>query len=97
MSKQYLSENVFDATQRRLEFIFREFDNVYVSFSGGKDSGVLLNLALRYIREHNLPHRLGVFHIDYEAQYTATTEYVDATYDALGDTVENLRCCVPLK
>ena len=46
MSKQYLSENVFDATQRRLEFIFREFDNVYVSFSGGKDSGVLLNLAL---------------------------------------------------
>jgi predicted phosphoadenosine phosphosulfate sulfurtransferase len=95
--KQYLTENVYEAVQRRLAFIFAEFDNVYVSFSGGKDSGVLLNLALQYVREHNLPHRLGVFHLDYEAQYTATTEYVDAVYDELGDSVENLRCCVPFK
>lgn len=97
MNKKYGNTSVFDETQKRLGFIFREFDNVYVSFSGGKDSGVLLNLALRYIQEHNLPHRLGVFHIDYEAQYTATTDYVDATYAELGENVENLRCCVPLK
>lgn len=95
--KRYLTEDVYQATQKRLEFVFREFDNVYVSFSGGKDSGVLLNLALQYAKEHNLSHRIGVFHIDYEAQYTATTEFVDAVYDSLGDSVENLRCCVPLK
>lgn len=96
-TKRYLTENVYQATQKRLEFIFREFDNVYVSFSGGKDSAVLLNLVIQYARENALPHRIGVFHIDYEAQYTATTEFVDATYDALGDGVENLRCCVPVK
>lgn len=97
MPKTYLPISVYEATQKRLEYIFQEFDNVYVSFSGGKDSGVLKNLTLNYVREHNLPHKIGVFHIDYEAQYTATTEYVDDTYAALGDTVENLRCCLPLK
>lgn len=92
----YTNQNVYAAAMERLGFIFSEFDNVYVSFSGGKDSGVLLNLALRYAYEHNLAHRLGVFHIDYEAQYTATTEYVDATYRDLEGKVEPLRCCVPL-
>lgn len=93
----YLNKNVYEAAQERLGFVFAEFDNVYVSFSGGKDSGVLLNLALDYIRKHKLPHRLGVFHLDYEAQYTATTECVDAVYAELGGSVEAMRCCVPFK
>ena len=41
--------NVYEATQRRLKIIFDYFDYVYVSFSGGKDSGVLLNLSLIHI------------------------------------------------
>ena len=32
--------NVYERTQRRLKTVFEAFDNVYVSFSGGKDSGV---------------------------------------------------------
>lgn len=92
-----LQIDVYLAAMQRLHFIFEEFDNVYVSFSGGKDSGVLLNLALRYIAEHAPHRRIGVFHIDYEAQYTATTEYVDATYTDLGDLIDPLRCCVPVR
>ena len=45
--------NVYDATQKRLKIIFDYFDYVYVSFSGGKDSGVLLNLCIEYIRSIN--------------------------------------------
>jgi len=98
MNRQIYSEvDVYEAAQKRLAFIFSEFDSVYVSFSGGKDSGVLLNLAMDHIRANNLQNRLGVFHLDYEAQYTTTTEYVDATYADLGAEIENLRCCVPLK
>lgn len=50
-------KNVYELVQERLDMIFKEFDNIYVSFSGGKDSGVLLNLCIDYIRKHNLKER----------------------------------------
>ena len=43
--KKYLEKNVYEALQDRLKFIFDNFDNIYVSFSGGKDSGLLLNMV----------------------------------------------------
>lgn len=88
--------NVYEATQERLRVIFAEFDNVYVSFSGGKDSGALLNLCLQYIQDHNLQRKISVFHIDYEAQYQMTTDYVDAVM-ADNDLIENFRICLPLR
>ena len=69
MKKEIVTKNVYDLAQERLRMIFNEFDNVYISFSGGKDSGVLLNLCIDYIRRNNLNIRLGVFHMDYEIQY----------------------------
>lgn len=50
MKREYLNENVYEALQRRLKFLFEEFDNIFVSFSGGKDSGLLLNLVLVFKR-----------------------------------------------
>ena len=47
--KIYKDMNVFDATMERIKFAFENFDNIYVSFSGGKDSGLLLNLSLIHI------------------------------------------------
>lgn len=89
--------NVLEASKRRIERIFNDFEYVYVSFSGGKDSGVLLNLVLDYVREHNITHRFGVFHIDYEAQYQLTTDYVARTLDyvrELGCDVYHI--CLPI-
>ena len=73
MIKDYLNVNVYDAIQNRFEFIFQEFENIYVSFSGGKDSGLLLNLLLDYKRKYYPDRVIGVFHQDFEAQYTLTT------------------------
>lgn len=88
--------NVFEATKKRLNMIFSEFEYIYVSFSGGKDSGVLLNMAIDYIKENNLPNRLGVFHIDYEAQYQATTKYVTDTFNNLPAFCDKYWVAIPL-
>ena len=48
MKREYLPQNVYEALQERLHFLFREFENIFLSFSGGKDSGLLLNLLLDF-------------------------------------------------
>ena len=63
---------VFEAARERIAWCFAEFDYVYVSFSGGKDSGVLLELTASVAQGR----RFGIYHMDYEAQYQLTTDYV---------------------
>lgn len=89
--------NVYDLAGRRLKKIFSEFDNIYVSFSGGKDSGVMLNLCIDYIRSNNLNTKIGVFHMDYEVQYEKTTEYVQRVMQSNPDILEIYHICVPFK
>ena len=89
--------NVYEAAIKRLDLLFSEFDNVYVSFSGGKDSGVLLNLCIDYLKSYYPGRKLGVFHLDYEAQYQFTTDYVNRTLQSNTDILEVYRCCIPFK
>ena len=89
--------NVYERTQRRLKTVFDLFDNIYVSFSGGKDSGVLLNLCIDYVRRHGLQRRIGVFHMDYEIQYRDTLDYVDRMLAENTDILDVYRICVPFK
>ncbi len=96
MKKRYVESNVYESLLERFHFIFEEFENIYVSFSGGKDSGLLLNLLLEYQRKY-YPHRkIGVFHQDFEAQYSFTTDYVERTFEKLGNEVERYWVCLPM-
>lgn len=52
MIRRYTEQNVYEALQDRLHFLFEEFDNIFVSFSGGKDSGLLLNLTLDFQKKY---------------------------------------------
>ena len=90
-------KNVYELAQERLDVIFREFDTICVSFSGGKDSGVLLNLCIDYIRRNRLNRKLCVFHMDYEIQYSMTIDYVDRVLEANKDILEVYRVCVPFR
>ena len=96
MIREYLERNVFEALQGRLEFIFQEFDHIYVSFSGGKDSGLLLNLVLDFQRKYYPKKKIGVFHQDFEAQYTVTSEYVERTFERIKEEVEPYWVCLPM-
>lgn len=98
MRKRYLEKNVYDSALDRLKFIFEEFENIYVSFSGGKDSGLLLNLVLDF-RDKYYPNRIiGVFHQDFEAQYCYTTQYVERTFERLSKDKRNelYWLCLPM-
>lgn len=96
MKREYLSQNVYEALLKRLRFLFEEFDNIYVSFSGGKDSGLLLNLTIDFRNRYYPEKTLGVFHQDFEAQYTVTTEYVERTFERLKNQVEPYWVCLPM-
>ncbi len=96
MIKRYLECDVYEALQSRLNFIFSEFENIYVSFSGGKDSGLLLNLVLDYIKRRHIGRKIGLFHQDFEAQYSMTTKYVEETFEKNLDMVEPYWVCLPM-
>ena len=85
--------NVFEAATQRIEWALTEFDYCYVSFSGGKDSGVMLELTAEIARR--LGKRWGIYHMDYEAQYQLTTEYVRETLDRYRNEADIYHVCVP--
>jgi len=73
--KIYLKQNVLDKALERIERLFNEFQNVVVSFSGGKDSTITLELALIVARKlGRLP--LPVLFLDQEAEWQMTIDYV---------------------
>lgn len=95
MAKRYVDINVYTAAQQRLEYIFNEFDNVLVAYSGGKDSGVCLNLCYDYAKEHSMLDKLAMYHLDYEAQYQMTTDYVTETFEQFSD-IKRYWLCLPV-
>ncbi|MCB6992872.1 DUF3440 domain-containing protein [bacterium 210820-DFI.6.37] len=80
----------------RFDYIFSEFDNIYVSFSGGKDSGLVYHLLLKYMQEKGIKRKIGLFHQDFEAQYMATVEYVDQIFRNAPTFVKRYWVCLPM-
>lgn len=78
MGKFYTGESVFDAAIRRLVKAYKEGHRVVYSFSGGKDSGVLIELGIIAARmTGNLP--IEVTMRDDEIAFPGTFEYAERT------------------
>ena len=88
--------NVFDAAMDRLDFIFYNFDRIYLSFSGGKDSGVMLNLVIKFMRENNIKEKIGVQILDNEANYEDSLTFMKSIIDDNLDLLDVYWCCLPI-
>ena len=94
--RTFTDVDVYTATQQRLDFVFANFSRIYVSFSGGKDSGVLLNLVIDYVRKHNIKTKIGVQIMDNEANYTHSEEFMHDIIRSNLDVLDVYWCCLPI-
>lgn len=94
MAKRPLGIDVLTAARQRIARIFDDFPRIYVSFSGGKDSGVLLELAAEEARRRG--RRIGVLFVDLEAQYRLTIEYIEQMLDRHADIIDPYWVALPL-
>ena len=96
MKRVYKEKNVFEATQDRLDFIFKSFERIYLSFSGGKDSGVMLNLVLDYVKKHKINKKIGLQIMDNEANYEYSLEFMHRIIQANREYLDVYWCCLPI-
>lgn len=74
--RYYLEQTVLEAAKERIGFVFDEFPEVVVGFSGGKDSTVVFHLTLEVARERGrLP--LKVMFVDQEAEWQSTIDQMN--------------------
>jgi len=67
---------------------------MYVSYSGGKDSTVMLHMVMDEAIKRG--RKVGVLFIDLEGQYKLTIEHIAATYEEYKDHIIPYWVCLPL-
>jgi predicted phosphoadenosine phosphosulfate sulfurtransferase len=92
--KRYLADDVLTAARKRVSWTFDNFKRVYVSFSAGKDSTVMLHLVGEEARRRG--RRFGILLVDLEGQYQCTIEHAHACYDMYADIADPFWVALPI-
>lgn len=95
MGKRYIEKNVLVASQERIARALDETERAYIAFSGGKDSSVLFHLVMDEAKKRG--RKIGVFYIDFEAQYADTIKHVQEMFDLYADHIDPHWICIPMK
>jgi predicted phosphoadenosine phosphosulfate sulfurtransferase len=93
-NKSYQIKNVLEASEERLNYVFDNFNKIYLSFSGGKDSTVMLHICAKIAKERN--RKFGVLIVDLEGQYQFTIDHLSACIEEHKDLIEVFWCCLPI-
>lgn len=94
MNTRFLDTDVLTAAKDRIAKTFDDFARICVSFSGGKDSTVMLHLVCEEARKRK--RRVGVLFIDWEVQYRLTVEHVEAMFEEYRDCIEPYWVALPI-
>lgn len=69
------TDNVLEATIKRISYLFDNYENISLSFSGGKDSSALFHLVNEEAKKRN--RKFILYFQDQEAEYQATIDLVE--------------------
>tara|TARA_R110000868_G_scaffold92651_1_gene257003 strand:- start:44 stop:1303 length:1260 start_codon:yes stop_codon:yes gene_type:complete len=94
MAKRYLDINVLDAAKERISWIFDNYESIYLSYSAGKDSTVMLHLVASEARLRN--RRIGVLLVDLEAQYNVTIDHALNQIEQTADVADIYWIALPI-
>ncbi len=93
--KRYANMNVLEAARNRIRIVFDNFERIYVAFSGGKDSSVMLHLVMEEAIARN--RTVAVMFIDFEAQYADTIEHVTQMFELYKKNIEPHWITIPIR
>ena len=93
-TKRYIAQDVLTASRERISYVFDGFERIYISFSGGKDSTVMMHLVMDEAIKRN--RKVGVLLIDLEAQYSNTIEHAEETYSIYKDYIIPFWVALPM-
>lgn len=93
-NKVPLGIDVLTAAQQRIAWTFDRFNKIYVAFSGGKDSTVMLHLVMQEAQKRH--REVAVVFIDLEGQYRLTIEHVQRCFDLYTDNIDPYWVCLPI-
>lgn len=94
MPKYNLDINVYEAAVQRINYTFDNFKRIYLSFSAGKDSTVMLHLAMDIAKQRN--RKIGILIVDLEGQYKLTIEHILQCTEMYKDYIELHWVCLPI-
>ncbi len=93
-TKVGMGRSVIEASRERIAYAFDNFDRLFVSFSGGKDSSVMFHLVMDEAIARG--RKVGVLIVDLEAQYRHTVEHIETMLEIYKDNIEVYWVCLPM-
>lgn len=92
--RQYIDTDVLTEAKKRILHLYDTFDSLWVSFSGGKDSLVVLNLVEEVYRENGIKEKPNVLFYDEELIDNSVISFVESYYET--DRFNFIWLAVPL-
>ncbi len=94
MPKFRLENNVLQEAIERNIWTFDNFEKVYLSFSAGKDSTVMLHVTMEEAKRRN--QKIGLLIVDLEGQYKLTIDHIYACIEEYKEWIDLYWVCLPL-
>lgn len=93
-TKRPIGIDVLEAAKQRIAWTFDNFERVYLSFSAGKDSTVMIHLVMDEAIKRG--RKIGILLVDLEAQYKLTMDHALQTVEHYKEHIELYWCSLPI-